>query len=157
MVVLFSTTNGTCHACHSVLSLPIHTALLLMYPTGCPLKFMACSEAYVCKHIFDNAHPITSRQNSYRLVECSLCRLHSRFNEDRLSSYSSSVGTALPVLSQGGSRNLDQTNFYNKGLCEILVICICCSDLVSIILLYFLINSLFNFQKCSYSVINQSL
>ena len=122
-----------------------------MYPTGCPVKFMACSEANVFKHFFGNAHPITSRQNSYRLVECSLCRLHSRYIEDRLSPYSSSVGTALPVLPQGGSKNSDQTNFYT-----LIVSIFSFFDVVSDEAEYVLSKSLLCLKKSSNSISSQS-
>jgi len=134
-----------------MLSLPIQIALLLMYPTGCPVKFMVCSEANVFKHFFGNAHPITSRQNSYRLVECSLCRLHSRYIEDRLSPYSSSVGTALPVLPQGGSSNPDQTNFYT-----LIVSIFSFFDVVSDEAEYVLSKSLLCLKKSSNSISSQS-
>ena len=121
MVVLFSTTVGKgCFArpSSSVVYSPSNQLFdatkryrLLCKVYGIVVEYTHFSVS------FRNAHSIDSRQNINRLVECSLCRLHSRYIEDMLSPYSSSVGTALPVLSQGGSKNSDQTNCINECFC----------------------------------------
>ena len=99
MVVLNSTTNGDlpCPSSFAAYTRVI-TIFLIYHATGCPVKFMVCSEANVCKHFFGNAHPIISKQSNYRLVECSLCRLHSRYSKDSTSSLSTPVPSAQHYL-----------------------------------------------------------